>query len=291
METFFCDVFYEASAAGSVGALRVFRELLVLYYRMVGETTNWVSAHKRLAGFDRLLRLELEEDREVHLISFNQDLLAENVVNRLPRSKGTWCLHCLYGDAPLKPVRTRRALFPWQGDCNHEIRVHLYKLHGSMNWFVRTRDQEPSLTALFPRHQKDVFLLNEGQVRMQSLRWSGGPLGRGRTSWRLWPVVLPPVYDKQALAGSQIVEHQWSLARKALAAADRLILWGYSVPDADVLSAQMLRRSFISNPNLHAIHCINPDSGIVTRVKQITNAAVVHQYDGINDYLDGGAGH
>lgn len=283
METFFCDVFYEASSSDSRDALVVFRELLVLYYRMVGHTTNWVAAHKRLACLDRLLRAELQQGHEIALVSFNQDLLAENAVNRLPRSEGTWCLRCLYDDPPLTPLQTRRMLFPWQDNCSHGARVHLYKLHGSMNWFVRTRDRDPKMSALFPKHKKGAFVLTEGQIRMQSLSMSQS--GSGRTSWSLWPVVLPPVYDKQALTGSDIVNHQWTRARQALSTAARLVLWGYSIPEADVLSAQMLRRCFATNDRLMEIHCINPDPGIVLRVKQITGAKVIHQYDDIERYL------
>ena len=65
----------------------------------------------------------------------------------------------------------------------------------------------------------------------------------------------------------------------------RLLFWGYSMPDADYLAAQMFRRSFGGNVANEALHCINPDPQIVPRVKEKLGASVVHLYDGMEQYL------
>ena len=288
LESFFADVFYEVSSSKSTDPLPVFLELLALYNRVLGQTTNWVAANKKLAGFDKLLRAEMRAGNQITLISFNQDLLAENVVNRLPRSSGQWCLKCLYGHPPLELVGSPRRLFAWDENCSHEFPVRLLKLHGSLNWFVATRDPRPSIPALFPGMKKKVIhVVEDGEIRVGAVRMSTGR-SRGRANWYLWPLVVPPIYDKHLLTGTQVIDHQWAAARQAVLEAHRLIIWGYSIPDADVLSAQMLRRSFADNERLEVVHCVNPDSHIVPRVKAKLYAPVVHLYDDIEKYLSHG---
>jgi len=283
MESFFADVFYELSSSKTDEARRVFIELVRMYNRVLASTTNWVAANTRLASLGRLLRAEIAGGQPVTLITFNQDLVAENAVYRLPRRHGARCLSCIYGRPPIEKMGSPSPLFPWTPQCDHTFPVQLFKLHGSLNWFTRTRDEFPSAGALFPSANKEVFALLDGQIRLEGFQKSRNQ--SGRTVWHLWPLVIPPIYDKHRLTGTPVIGHQWLGATQAIVHADRLVAWGYSLPDADVTSAQMLRRAIRDNGGLDSIHVINPDHHLVGRVKDKLGVPVVHQYDSAEHYL------
>ena len=82
LEQFFADVYYEVVAARTEVAFAVYLQLLHLYNRVLSTTTNWMSEHARLGDLDNLLRLELKRTPDVTIITFNQDLVLENVIQR-----------------------------------------------------------------------------------------------------------------------------------------------------------------------------------------------------------------
>lgn len=285
LEQFFADVYYEVADARSETAFAVFIELLRLYNRVIGETTNWLGSHSRLGVVDRLLRHEVaESDGLVTVVTFNQDLLLENVAYKFPGDKDRWCLDSLYGDPGLSPLVRGSAVFtPHADNCVHEPPFRLLKLHGSLNWMVRTRDRDPSLGTLFPRKSKTYYALDTRVVELGGRVRTGG--GSGRTQWYLWPLVVPPIYEKHRLTATSVIQSVWSRAREAISQASKVVVLGYSLPDADVSAAQMLRRAFNENAALEAIHCVNPDYAIVGKLRERLGANVVHMYTDLPTYL------
>lgn len=73
----------------------------------------------------------------------------------------------------------------------------------------------------------------------------------------MWPLVVPPIYDKQRITGMRLLQQLWDLSYKAIASAERLILFGYSIPEADVLARQMLRTAVRQNGSLECVECID----------------------------------
>lgn len=289
MEQFFADVYYHVASDQSSQAFEVFRELLRLYNLVLGATTNWLGTHQRLGALDRALRLHVQNaDEEVTVVTFNHDLLLENIAFRLPRQGHRWCLHSLYGikHRELKQVTGgNNASFPIHEDgCAHAPPFRLLKLHGSLNWVTRTLAEYPSRSTLFPTNDaKDVFVY-EDRVARDRLRLQQG--GGGRSNWYLWPVVVPPIYEKSRMIGRRMIQQMWRDAHKAISQADRLLLVGYSLPDADVIALQMLRRAFSENDSLYTVDCVNPDPGVVQKLKQRLGCRIVHLYDDVLDYVE-----
>lgn len=191
MEEYFADVYYEVASGHSRTSFPVYVELLRLYNRVLAATTNWMSSYTRLGAIDRLLRGELPRaDGGLTVITFNQDLLIENSVARLPYAADGWCLRSLYGSDELEELvpRDGTAAFRCHEDnCSHEPPLKLLKLHGSLNWALRTTRIDPSRATLFPTPEKNIFLSqsrNVGEVRVSARRPGGRP-------WYLWPLVVP----------------------------------------------------------------------------------------------------
>jgi hypothetical protein len=97
----------------------------------------------------------------------------------------------------------------------------------------------------------------------------------GGRSWNLWPLVVPPIYDKQRVTGMRLLQQVWDRAYDAIRTADRLVLFGYSIPDADVLARQMLRTAVRQNPRIKCVDCIDPDASIVAKLRQVFDVPAV----------------
>lgn len=290
LEQFFADVYYEVARNRSAASeFRVFVKLLRLYARVLATTTNWLSG-PRLGSLDRVIRRELELARSggLTIISFNQDLLVEYIVARLPRIR-PWCLEYLYGKPEFTPLYRRgntERFSHCTADCEHAAPIRLLKLHGSLNWVLRSRDADPSRATLFPAQDRDVFVLDRKQTSDQSTYSRDG--GGGRRSWYLWPLVVPPIYDKHLVTGMRFLESLWEQASAAITGARRVAIFGYSLPAADVSAIQLIRRAFIANASLSGIHCVNPDVDLPRRLRDHLDCAVVHWYEDATDYLASG---
>jgi hypothetical protein len=284
LEQFFADVYYEVASARSGKAFSVFLPLLKLYNRALAATTNWFAVRHNIGILGKLLRHELSADPEVTIVTFNHDLVIENAVARLPRVREHWCLKALYGEIDAVPIFGQGPGFPHHNDgCTERAPVTLLKLHGSLNWGVRSRKADPTLNTLFPSGSREIFYHNLRHIAGAATLTFNVP--RGRSRWHFWPLVVPPIYEKSKITGIGLLDGVWRKARAAIEKATRLVVVGYSLPDADVLAAQMVRRAFIANRHLDSIHCVNPDPGLVAKLQTKLECNVVHLYRGLKHYI------
>jgi hypothetical protein len=125
----------------------------------------------------------------------------------------------------------------------------LYKLHGSINWYVFPGDggYGPIYDAGFaagwgPPDDEAALLLRVGARQ---------------------PLIVPPVVSKEPFFSRPELRDQWMRADHRLQEADRLFLLGYSLPDADLTVRFLLDR--VSS------HCavipVNTDDAVRTRVE------------------------
>ncbi len=287
LEQFFADVYYEVAASRSNESFSIFVSLLRLYNRTLRATTEWIGKNRRLGPIDRILRKEISRSSSpLTAITFNQDLVLENVILRLPRTKGQWCLKSLYGDPPFKELNPGvTEVFPGhRSNCPHNPPVTVLKLHGSLNWVVRTRNQDPAVSTLFPRRDPTIMLTRR-RFPKDSVHLHMGA-GRGRKRWYLWPIIVPPIYEKSRITGMPALLTMWERARDAISTAERVVLVGYSLPEADVGAVQMMRRAFLTNNHLNVVDCVNPDAGIASKLKERLGCKVVRLYHDMDSYLE-----
>lgn len=291
LEQFFADVYYEVAAERSTKALKVFVRLLDLYVQTLEVTTNWMASKGRHRGLiGKLIEHEVEKSAPVTIITFNHDLVIENEIRRFLTTDDSWCLESLYGDIGLSPIYSPRpgVRFPHhQEKCSHSPLIKLLKLHGSLNWLLRTRKREPELGTLFPTSgTKSIFVDDDVQAAHVGVTIESGSR-QGRTSWYGWPLLVPPIYDKQRIVGIGLLQKVWDQARDAIREAEKVVLVGYSLPDADFYARQMLRGSFADNP-VDDVFCINPDASLATKLKSTLTCRVTRLYDDIGTYLNVG---
>lgn len=271
MEQVFADVFYDFGEAPQTKSFRdAYIDLVDLYLRVIRETTNWLCADQRRgAPIGQLLAAAAKHADELDIITFNHDLVIENEIVRRSHLRQRWCLDQGYGRMQsslslLLPTAASTPTFPLHraGGCDHDRPIRILKLHGSLNWVVRLNSKRPTSGLLsgsqVPKAHLSARRQLEGRetyVRKQS--------GRGRQRWTLWPLVVPPVYAKQALRGT--MQPAWTDAREAIEKADRLVVFGYSLPTIDVEAEKLIQRAFAKNQGLPWIDVVNPDPMSATR--------------------------
>jgi hypothetical protein len=215
----------------------------------------------------RLIAHAVEASDTVKLITFNQDLVLENEIHKRARLRPLWCIEHGYGafSAHAQVMTTSASnTFPnHSSTCDHGERLQVLKLHGSLNWQVRMNGRQPSSRILAGRGNPARVRVTRRRKVPDRLRFTK-PKSRGRTSWYMWPVIVPPVYNKQALI-QRFLPQVWEDAQNALRVCDRLILFGYSLPSTDIEAEKLFQRSIYRNEELKAVEVINPDPNAAAR--------------------------
>lgn len=285
MEEFFKDLYFDFLESPDNESLRrAYIDLVEIYWRVLIETTNWLCAEGRSgAPIGRLLASVADASNKVTVITFNHDLVIEGEIFRRKRLAARWCLDHGYGAlgqtlTPVYAQRTDDSLFRLhaEGGCDHSRAITVLKLHGSLNWMVRLNGKRPTARTLSGQSgQRSIQLLTSrlAQDRVRYLRDGASP---GRLTWRLWPVIIPPVYAKQALR--QTLRPSWDDAQRALENSERVIFFGYSLPMIDIDAEKLFERSLARNRSLSWIDVIDPAPAAAQRYAALAPALPVRWY-------------
>ena len=195
-----------------------------LYVELSSLIAWQVSDRQRLAGrqpwprwFEGLLACWQEHKSDV--LTLNYDTIIESVSMTLKlRGSGDglpWP-NDIVGSFPPAP--------PQQGGWSEETMTSfsLHKLHGSTNWFGRSGSSDMLSIVRF-----DLLVPEWGAEER--------PLSRAMSALRdsMQVMLLPPVADKSELCRNATMAVIWQRALDALKRANRLIVFGYSVPPTD----------------------------------------------------------
>lgn len=299
MEEVFADVFYDFAEAGGKGIpYTAYVDLVNLYVRILRETTNWLADDGRTgAPIGRLLAAAADCGDDVTVITFNHDLVIENEIERRARLNRRWCLDRGYGTAGLDLnllAATARPLPPGDfglhsdGRCDHDRPITVLKLHGSMNWRVRTNTSRPSANLLLGRARsssKKTHLLPSRRLLGDEYFVKAGV--RGRSEWRLWPVVVPPVYEKQGLR-SGVIKATWADARANLETAERVVFFGYSLPALDIEAEKLFERALTQNTEVPWLDVVNPAPAAAARFGGLSSKRPLRWYPSVKGFLEAG---
>jgi hypothetical protein len=282
MEEMFKDVFYDfLETPNDTVAYDAYIALVQLYLEVLRGTTNWLGASGRTgAPVGRLLAAAAKTATNLTVITFNHDLVIENEIRKRASLVTRWCLDEGYGTLGAKfrllQPRGTLPLFHTHGDgrCDHTAPITILKLHGSLNWMVRLTSRNPTPNYLSGKSgERQPYLVTAREI-------TGGftinRAGTGRTSWDTWPIVVPPVYAKQALRSA--IQPAWADARAALGDADRVVFFGYSLPAIDVEAEKLFERALAANTKAAGVDVINPAAEAAARYAGLAPAVPVRWY-------------
>lgn len=294
MEEIFKDVSYDfRENVGDKAALNAYIDLVELYLRVLRETTNWLCSDNRTGGpIGRLLAAAAKTADDLTVVTFNHDLVIENEIARRAALRPRWCIDRGYGSIssslnPLVPVGGSAKTFHFheQGLCDHGKPITILKLHGSLNWNVRINSSRPTARFLERGGGKTpVQLVTRMQIGQRSTFVRSG--GKGRSEWTMWPIVVPPVYAKQALR-PKTVKQVWDDARGALQGADRILFFGYSLPELDVEAEKLFERGLLRNESVQWLDVVNPAPSSAGRFASVAPTKPVRWYPSLQKFFQG----
>lgn len=152
--------------------------------------------------------------------------------------------------------------------------IPLFKLHGSVNWYVDAEDKgiavEDDVVEVESHLEREAYLPRvcaEGYV---------APWG---------PLIVPPSYLKAHLTPG--LHAAWSGAAAALSKATHVLFLGYSFPPTDVEMMYFFARAFSENVDLASITILDPQAReIAVRLRDTRSKAGSHFRDLLNPISD-----
>lgn len=276
MEEFLRDLYHDflqQRALSTSEPVRAYRQLVRLYADVLRTTTNWMNKDSYSGGpVGQLLSAAADMADRVDVITFNHDLVIENEIYKRARLRKRWCIEKSYGKFGEGRTFLQTAgmsMFPMDSDdCDHMRPLVVHKMHGSLNWWIKIRGKEPTPGVLAGEFSgpADVLITRERNLReVHHVRMK--PKGKG-SSWNVWPVIVPPVYNKGALIDA-FMPAVWSEARDALRDSDRVIFFGYSLPGGDIEAEKAIQRALSLNENAPWVGVIDPNPGLTSRYGEL----------------------
>ncbi len=223
------------------------------------------------------------------IVSFNWDLLLDNILGRreiLPESPGESYGECkykhyknmiidmsAYGENTFKNIAVPQPYNIY----DKEIGFYL-KLHGSIDWLYCSNNFCRGYGKVFPilNHNIKHFC----SVCHEEMKY----------------MVIPPVLNKR-YGVYPFIKNIWNKAAKEIEYADKLIIWGYSLPPTDFYSNWLLRQGRTNIKDLVIINpeCVSNDkrkwnkefiNNIVRLFLPELNIENIHTYYDFKDYYD-----
>ena len=104
--------------------------------------------------------------------------------------------------------------------------MQVLKLHGSLNWVYSARSATDRKNAIRNPGKRPILYSNlEVPASMR--------FAERERSLPLLPLIVPPIFEKTPRYRQQLWP-VWDAAERQLVTAERLIVFGYSFPDADL---------------------------------------------------------
>ncbi len=96
-------------------------------------------------------------------------------------------------------------------------------------------------------------------------------------------MIVPPAYDKGRFY-SDILKPSWDVAQEKLSDADRIIVFGYSLPEADMKALKMLLIAFSQNKEVR-FDIIDIDESILGKFKNKLQIENINFYKSVTDFV------
>ncbi len=167
-------------------------QLVVAYRAVLLPTTEWLWSGAERGPVADLLAAAAEAANNVDVITFNHDIVVENVLADLDEAQGRWCLRHGYGHFATGRHFTKKKdadEFDDTETCKHRQPIRVFKLHGSLNWYVDSNSPVPDASVLRGERGADQRILITLRRKV--------PRNLHRSGRFSWPVLIPPVYAKQ----------------------------------------------------------------------------------------------
>lgn len=281
MEEIFNYIYSDAFATPPAsGAQDAYWALLRMYASALGRTTNSLTGTSYY-GIGALLRhiWRTDEDPWLTFITFNQDLVIEKAIEAAKQTRRyssiPWGINRCY-DLNFSAFHVTAS--PREFTMTGGPSVRILKMHGSLNWVYTVRSREDPRNSV--RSPNTPLICLNHQLVLEGLRTKVQ-----RATRSLIPLVVPPIYEKGTIY-RQRIGRVWSRAGQAFETAERVIVFGYSFPDADFAARSLIRRSFHRNPSLKEVTVIDPSPTAGAKTSELLDVSCLHHFADVPTFCE-----
>lgn len=284
MAIIYADIYNTQLEPLAIGA---FRALIKLFNRRIADTTNSMAPTNRFKLYRiicQALDRRLSPD-EICILTFNQDLQIEKVLLRIEKTERgkkhtrilnfPFCYGISNANQKLSSPTGKVTVFPKGSLKDSTIRV--LKLHGSLNWF--STHKSPLIPKSAILNASRSYHITPREQIVPDLTWT-----TGKRKMHTFPLVIPPVTHKAGILHTDI-QPLWEQAETALKSAREVIIFGYSCPENDFESANLIRRTIRANKNIQRFAVIDPNPLIFQRYVDLTGLSRLHYFKNADSYL------
>jgi hypothetical protein len=201
-----------------------------------------------------------------------------NVLNTVKNRAITFNYDTLFDGHLLDRFDPKQVYFDEIAEGDTQIKCDdplLLKLHGSANWFVDLDTYETILSG--PRDADPYYIDEIGLISGMS----------PAPDHSRCPLIIPPISNKPVTSIS-LFRFLWSRASEYLEGAKKIVICGYSLPEADILARTLFKS--VRNRNVTDITIVDPDGSSLAKWKVMLNEKVNrgvhwHYYSTFSEYV------
>jgi hypothetical protein len=234
--------------------------------------------HENLCPFHCRLARSLSKGDAV--ITFNYDLLMDSALE----ASGRWSPYSGYG-LKFKAAIEGNELVTISGTSTSDVLC--LKLHGSLNWL---HGHSPWNTIYnYPiRYGQDVFLLR----KISHLVESGPTDVAGKYEhvengvyYDLHSLIVAPRADKPYESFPKVFNELWDKATKSVQQADELVIVGYSIPETDIRSKELIRAARSIRKQIAFTVVDKAPRPVVDKLQALLGYAPLKIYESFEEYI------
>jgi len=274
----FTDIYIRESDDPPIKAMW---DLLQLYNRSIAQTTNELLDNSRDGVYGLITKLlNYEDELEVVFITYNQDIMIEKALAKLKEVKSysnrikfslseCYCMNF----STFRSLGRSKSKLP-NDDGNS---ISILKLHGSLNW-VYSVEKAKERNIILRQPKGDIICLTPKDifVNLQKRKYGG-------TDQYYIPIIVPPVSEK-TLRYSSILKDIRKLSGDHLRDAERIIVFGYSFPEADIMARNMISQAINTNNSIKDFIIIDIDPSVCTRIARHSNLPSFKYYKSVKRF-------
>lgn len=213
------------------------------------------------------------------VISFNYDLLMDYALEHTKK----WLPNSGYRVA-FKQVIEHDKFLPLITTSNPGIPY--LKLHGSLNWLYGVNPYLFISNLKLPTGE-DIFLLKS--INHEIIPAPMDIAGKYEHTengiyYDLFSLIVAPRKDKPYFSMPKALLSLWGLATNAMKMADELLLIGYSIPETDTKSRELIQQAKEAHPVVTLVD-INPNP-VIERLESLLNYKPSFVYNSFQDYVN-----
>jgi hypothetical protein len=267
-------------------ATKAFRALIKLFNRRIADTTNSLSPTNRFKLY-RMICHALDKGispEEICILTFNQDLQIEKVLLKIERTKRAkkhskifnfpFCYGISNVRDKLSSPSAKTAIFPVGDPSLPTLRV--LKLHGSLNWFSAHKSPDISKNVILDSSR--MYHITPRERIAPDLTFTV------KRKMYTFPLIIPPVTHKAGILHTDMRD-LWQQAETALKSAKEVTIFGYSCPELDFESANLIRRTIRANNKITEFSIVDPNPLIFQRYVELTGLSRLYYFTNAESYL------